>query len=56
MKEIKLIKSGEKIIGAMRVSDDTHKKLDVLAKKHKVSVQTIVKLIVDNFIDEVNIT
>lgn len=53
MKEIKLVKSSEKIIGAVRVSADVFTKIEKLAKENKVTNQDIVRAILVNFIDEV---
>lgn len=55
MKEIKLVKSGDKLIGGMRCNVETYNKLKVLADKNKVSVVVIVKTILENVIDEINI-
>jgi len=55
MKKIKLVKSGDKLIGAMRCNPETYNKLKKLADKNKVSVVVIVKTILENVIDEVEI-
>lgn len=52
MKEIKIVETGHKQIG-VRVTVEMYKKLQVLAKSHKTSLQEIVRFIlqeeVDNF-------
>lgn len=55
MKEITLNKPKEKIVGALRVSDRTYDKLNAIALKEKVSVQTVIRAILDDVIDEVTI-
>lgn len=52
MKEIRLAKTSDKIIGALRVSDKMYIKIEELAKANKVSNQEIVRAIVEGFIDE----
>lgn len=52
MKEIRLAKTSDKIIGALRVSDKTYTRIEELAKASKVSNQEIVRAIVEGFIDE----
>jgi hypothetical protein len=44
MKEIKIIKVGEKQIG-IRLAKDIYNKCESLAKEHKCSVQDIIKYI-----------
>lgn len=53
MKEIKLIKSSDKILGAVRVSDDVFKKIVDLAKSQGVTNQDIVRAILVNCIDDI---
>lgn len=53
MKEIKLIKTSDKIIGSVRVSDDVFNKIQKLAKDNKVTNQDIVRAILVNTIDEI---
>lgn len=55
MKTIKLVKSGDKMIGGMRCNEETYNKLKLLADKNKVSLVTIVKTILENVIDDIKI-
>ncbi len=53
MKEIILNKTKEFQIGNVRVTKEVFDKVAKLAKNNGVSPQTIVRAILDNFIDEV---
>ena len=44
-----------KIIGAVRVSDEVYAKVHALAKKAGVSAQEIIRAILDEVIDEVEL-
>ena len=55
MKEIILNKTKDFQVGNVRVSQETNDKIIKLAKENKVSNQTIVRAIIENFIDEVKI-
>lgn len=55
MKEIKLQKSTDKIIGALRCSTKVFDKLEKLAKENKVTKQDIIRAILEECIDEVKI-
>lgn len=46
-------KSGDKIIGSLRVSKDIFDKIEILAKKNGVSNQEIVRQILINVIDSI---
>lgn len=50
MKKIKILKRGEKQIG-IRVSQDIYDKLYKLATKHEVSIQDIIRYIVEEEVD-----
>ena len=52
---LKIPKSGDKVIGAVRVSEDLYDKLKTLSKKAGVSVQEIIRNILINIIDEVEV-
>ena len=52
MKEIRLSKTSDKIIGNLRVSDKTYTRIEELSKANNVSNQEIVRAIVESFIDE----
>lgn len=53
--KLKIPKSSDKIIGALRVDKDIFDKLHDLAKKAGVSVQEIIRHILKNVIDEVEV-
>jgi len=53
--KIRLAKSADKIIGAVRVSPEVFAKLEKIATKEKVSKQEIVRAILDEVIDEVEV-
>ena len=55
MKTIKIVKSGDKLIGGLRCNEETYNKIKVLSTKHKVSLAVIVRLILENTIDDINI-
>lgn len=55
MKEIKLTKSTDKIIGALRCSTKVFDKVEKLAKENKVTKQDIIRAILEECIDEVKI-
>lgn len=52
MKELRLSKTSDKIIGALRVSGKTFTRIEELAKANGVSNQEVVRAIVEGFIDE----
>ena len=49
--KLKIKKTAEKIIGAVRVSPEVFDKISVLAKKEKVTNQTIIRAILEQVID-----
>lgn len=51
--KIRISKSSDKIIGALRVSPNVFEKIEKLAKKNKVSKQEIVRAILYEVIDTV---
>lgn len=53
--KIQLQKPASKIIGALRVSPETFDKIEKLAKKEKVTNQDIIRAILEQVIDEVEI-
>jgi len=53
MKEISLNKTKDYQIGNVRVNKEVFEKVHKVAKQQKVSPQTIVRSILENFIDEV---
>ena len=55
MKEIKLNRTKDYQVGNVRVSKEIFEKITALAKENKVTNQTIVRAIVENFIDEIKI-
>lgn len=54
MKNIRLNKSKEYQIGNVRVPEYLFIKIEKLAKSNNVSKQEIVRVLLENFIDEVN--
>lgn len=55
MKEIKLQKSTDKIIGALRCSTRVFEILEKMAKENKVTKQDIIRAILEEVIDEIKI-
>ena len=55
MKEIRLHKSADKIIGALRCSERVFKILEQMAKENKVTKQDIIRAILEEVIDEIKI-
>ena len=53
MKEIRLQKTTDKIIGALRCSTRVYEKVDAIAKAQKVTKQDIIRAILEEVIDEV---
>lgn len=53
--KIRLAKSADKIIGAVRVSPNVFTKLEKIATKENVSKQEIVRAILDEVIDTVEV-
>lgn len=53
MKEIRLNKTKDYQIGNVRVDKETYIKIDKLAEENDVTMQTIVREILVNFIDDV---
>ncbi len=53
MKEIRLNKTKEFIVGAVRLDKTTFDKIHKLANENEVSPQTIIREVLVNFIDEV---
>ena len=53
--KIKLHKSAEKIVGAVRVSENIYDKISSLAKAEKVSMQEIIRAILDEVIDDIEV-
>ena len=51
--KIRIKKSSDKNIGALRVSDKVFKRLEEIAKKEGVSKQEIIRAILDEMIDKV---
>jgi len=53
--KIRLAKSADKIIGALRVSPETYGKIEILARQGGVSNQEVVRAILDQVINDVEI-
>ena len=53
--KIRLAKSTDKIIGALRVSEKVAKRLEEIAKKEKVSKQEVIRAILDEVIDQIEV-
>ena len=53
MKQIKLNKNKDAQIGFVRVSQRLYDKIESVSKKHKVSMQTVVREVLENCIDDV---
>lgn len=53
MKEIRLQKSTDKIIGSLRCSTRVFEKLEEMATTNNVTKQEIVRAILEEFIDEI---
>lgn len=53
MKEVILNKTKDFQIGNVRVSEVVFNKVEYFAKKNKVTNQTIVRVVLENFIDEI---
>lgn len=53
MKEIRLQKSTDKIIGSLRCSTRVYEKIDAMATAQNVSKQDIVRAILEEVIDEI---
>lgn len=51
--KLKIPKSGDKIVGALRLPEDIFKKVEALAEKHGVTNQEIIRHILLNVIDTV---
>ena len=51
--KIRIKKSSDKNIGALRVSDKVFKRLEEIAEKENVSKQEIIRSILDEIIDKV---
>lgn len=51
--KIRIKKTGDKNLGALRVSEKVFKRLEEIAQKEKVSKQEIVRAILDQVIDKV---
>lgn len=55
MKQIRLEKNKDLQIGGVRVTKEIYDKIQKLAKENDVSPQTIIRVILENFIDEITI-
>jgi len=55
MKEIRLQKSTDKIIGSLRCSTRVFERLEKIAKENKVTKQDIIRAILEEVIDEIKI-
>lgn len=55
MKEIRLHKTTDKIIGALHCSIRVYEKVKKMSKENNVSMQDVVREILENVIDEVKI-
>lgn len=53
--KIRVAKSTERIIGALRVSAKVDAVISVIAKKEKVSKQEVIRAILDQIIDDIEI-
>lgn len=53
MNEINLNKNKDRIVGAVRLSEDTYQKVYAAANKNGVTLQEIIRAVLDNCIDEV---
>lgn len=53
MKKIKLITKQDKIIGAVRVTENLYNKIVKIAEKHNVSYAEVVRRIVEECIDDI---
>ena len=53
--KIRISKSADKIIGAQRVSPKVFEKLELIAKKEKVSKQEVVRAILDQVIESIEV-
>lgn len=53
MKQVKLNKNKDAQIGFVRVSQRLYDKIEQVSKKHKVSMQTVVREVLENCIDDV---
>ena len=53
MKQIKLNTNKDAQIGFVRVSQHLYDKIESVSKKHKVSMQTVVREVLENCIDDV---
>ena len=53
--KLRLSKTATKMLGALRVSNEIWEKLDAIARKEKVSVQEIIRAILDQVIDDVEL-
>lgn len=51
--KIRISKTSDKIIGALRVSNEVYEKVEKIAKKEKVSKQEVVRAILDQVIDTI---
>lgn len=55
MKEIRLLKSTDKIIGALRCSSRVFEKVKKMAVENEVTMQEVVRAILEEVIDEIKI-
>ena len=53
--KIRIAKSADKIIGSLRVSEQVFIKIEKIAKKEGVSNQEVVRAILDQVIDDIEI-
>lgn len=51
--KIRIAKSTDKVIGALRVSQNVYDKIESIANKEKVSKQEVVRAILDEVIDKI---
>lgn len=53
--KIRIAKSTDKILGSLRVSQEVFNKLEALAKKKEVSKQEVLRAILDEVIDKIEV-
>ena len=53
MKEVKLNKNKDAQIGFVRASQRLYDKIESVSKKHNVSMQTVVREVLENCIDDI---
>jgi predicted DNA-binding ribbon-helix-helix protein len=53
-KTVRLSPSTDAIVGSVRVPQTLYDKLNAVAKKHKVSMQTVIRAVLEECIDDIN--